>query len=170
MAADAELGASVATYRTNNRRRASIALILLPAGAVVTTVGVLLWIVTAQIAGRSTPSAADPQLVPSLVIGFGAGFLVLSGVFVALYHTHRNESFQLYEYGLAHRRGGRSVTARWADIASVTVRPTKDNSLTRWTGGDLYCTVKLADGRKVTINGLTENARHLVQTVRSHGD
>ncbi|BCJ29068.1 hypothetical protein [Actinocatenispora sera] len=168
MVTAAELGAAVATHRTNNGRRGTIAVILLPVGAVVTGAAVLLWIVTAEVAARSIPSGADPELVPAAVLGLGIGMLLLGVLFAVAYHTHRDESFTVYENGLANVRPGRTFAARWADIDRVTVRPGKDNALSRWAGGDYYCLVTLADGRKVAINGLTENARQLIQLIQAH--
>jgi hypothetical protein len=168
MVAEAELGAAVTTYRTNNARRGTIAVILLPVGAVVTAAAVLLWIVTAEVAARSAPSGADPELLPAALLGLGIGALLLGVVFLVAFHTHRNESFTVYENGLVNVRPGRVFAARWGDIASVAVRPGKDNAVSRWAGGDYYCLVTLTDGRKVAVNGLTEHARQLIQLIQAH--
>ncbi|WP_158854873.1 hypothetical protein [Saccharothrix deserti] len=166
MAAEAELGSVTATYRTDNRRRGWTSAILLLVGAVVTVPGVAFWAMVADRSGK-VRTAGDPLLLPSLVVGLGLGSLLMGVGIGVWFLTHRGEVFQLHENGLRYSRANRSQSFTWADVDHVVVRPGKDTALARWAGGDINCAIRLIGGGKVTITGLTHDARQLVQHIQT---
>ncbi|MFF5986698.1 hypothetical protein [Prauserella flavalba] len=167
MAPETNLGTVTATYPTDNARRGRLAAVLLLAGVAVSAAGVAFWVVVDDRGGRMAGTAGDPLLLPSAVLGLGFGLLLLGVALGSWFLIRRGEVFELHENGVRCSRAGRSVSITWADVERVDVRRGKDTALARWAGGDLGYTIHCADGRKITVTGLTRDARGLLRHVEA---
>ncbi|MGW0520851.1 hypothetical protein [Crossiella sp. NPDC003009] len=163
---NSELGAARGTYPTNNRRRGWVAAILLLAGVPVTVLAVVFWVVVEDRSGK-VRTAGDPLLLPSVAVGLGLGMLLV-GVWAGIWFlSRRGEVFELHDNGLRYSRADRSRIITWADVDRVVVNHGKNTALARWVGGDLNCAIHLSGGGKVSITGLTKDARQLARHVEN---
>lgn len=165
MAAEQDLGAEIARYETDNRRRRRIFAVWVPLGAFVLCLGALMIVV---IGGPDEVGGAT--VVPGLVCGLGVS-AIGAGLWQGLLSVIRpGEVFTLYEGGLVHAYGGRSLAVGWSEMAKVTDRGS-DNPLNRAWGWDVYYRIKLGSAvggrRVVVVSGLTEDALWLGEAVRA---
>ncbi|RBM14695.1 hypothetical protein DI005_28840 [Prauserella sp. PE36] len=167
MATETDLGTVLGTYSTENARRGRLAVVLLLAGAAVSAAGVAFWVAVDDGAGRLAGTAGDPLLLPSAVLGLGFGLLILGAAFGIWFLNRRGEVFELYDNGLRCTRAGRPVSVTWAEVERVDVRRGKDTALARWAGADLGYTIHCAGNRKITVTGLTRDARGLLRHVEA---
>ncbi|WP_410658865.1 hypothetical protein [Amycolatopsis sp. lyj-112] len=153
-----ELGAYIERYETNNRRRALMAVVAVVLGLPIALIGVVLFVLGEQGRGGSA------QMIPGVIIGCGLG-LALLGISLAWQAARkRGEVFTLYEAGFVHTWGKVTTVVPWNAIATA-VDHSKTNILAKTFGGDVGCLVRLADGRKVLINGYTEGAALLAHNI-----
>lgn len=162
-----ELGPVRGTYPTNNRRRGSVAAILLSVGVPLTALAVVFWVIIEDASGKTPQTGGDPLLFPTVVVGLGVGMLFMGAWAGIWYLTHRGEVFEVHDNGLRYSRAGRTKNIPWTDVDRVSIRDGKDTALARWVGGDVSCTIYLSGGGKLTITGLTEGARQLVRHVET---
>lgn len=165
--AEQVIGAVVGTYRSRAGELARGAAVMAGAGLLVLAVAVPFLIVVEDRAGKTRQTGGDPLMLPIIVVMLGFGLLLIGSVVGVRVRRHRDEVFQLHEFGLTHSRGGAERRLLWADIASVSTKPRSENALSRWSGGDFCVVLESTSGPSLAITGLTTDARDLVQAVRA---
>jgi hypothetical protein len=157
------LGPLVWTYASDNARRGRAALGTFVGGFAGLAVLIFLIVVMDQMAA-STPGSSSGAPAPLFAaVGIALGMFG-SGIALGIrYVRHGDESFAVHEGGLVHRRGDTVTTLAWGDIESVDNRG-QNNALARLLGGDVACTVRFGDGRRI-IHGYIHDARHLANSV-----
>jgi hypothetical protein len=81
--------------------------------------------------------------------------LIFAPVAVLLLRPRVPETFELYDGGLAHVRGGHRRAWTWQQVRSITVL--QNGPISR-SGAGIDCTVRFDDGEVVRFDGFTENA------------
>ncbi|AUI63929.1 hypothetical protein [Amycolatopsis sp. BJA-103] len=153
-----ELGAYVERFETNSRSRALRGLAAMAIGAPIALFGIVLFLM-GQEAG-----VFGGEMFLGLVIGCGLGLMLMGGWLCWQAVGKRGETFTLYERGFVHTWRRSTTIVPW-DSIEVVVDHTKSNILAKTLGGDVGCVVKLADGRKILINGFTEGAAMLTYDI-----
>lgn len=159
----ADLGELVTMHHTLTRHRGWLAAALLAAGALLSLPTWVLWLISAS-------AGVDPLkflgVVPAALGGAAIGMLGGAVTFGIWALRHRGEVFEVHHHGLRVIRAGRTRDHGWAEITGVEPQQiVRDTAFTRWTGGDYRCFVRLADGGKYVVTGLTYSARELVARI-----
>ncbi|SFR27733.1 hypothetical protein SAMN04488564_111201 [Lentzea waywayandensis] len=84
---------------------------------------------------------------------------------VLLRKARRPEVIELHEDGIAHVLGGVRRSWAWDEVRAIDVAERGEYS---YTGSDVDCTVRFADGTLLHFNGLTENSRAIIGALGTH--
>jgi hypothetical protein len=84
---------------------------------------------------------------------------------VLLRKARTPEVIELHDDGIAHVLGGLRRSWTWDQVRAIDVAERDKYS---YTGSDLDCTVRFADGRMLHFGGLTEDSRAIVSALRTH--
>nr|WP_221472565.1 hypothetical protein [Amycolatopsis umgeniensis] len=152
------MGAYIERFETNSRSRAIRGLAAMAIGTPIALFGTVLFLM-GQEAGVS-----GGEMFIGLVIGCGLGLALMGAWLCWQAIGKRGETFTLYEQGFVHTWRKSTTVVPW-DVIEAVVDHTKSNVLARTLGGDVGCLVKLADGRKILINGFTEGAAMLTYNI-----
>lgn len=164
---EAELGAVLRLYPTDNGRRARNALVALVIGAACLTLFGTLFFISGGPALVNVAAAGLAVGVPALCLWRG----IVDGVRC---YTRRGESFSVHEGGIVHRFANHTRVIGWSQFRSVVIDG-KDNVASRglghdtWfsraLGRDVHCRVQLADGTRFRITGFTRWAQDLADAL-----
>ncbi|MGW6928656.1 hypothetical protein ACWGE0_01250 [Lentzea sp. NPDC054927] len=93
-------------------------------------------------------------------------FLLAAPASVVLLRKARTpELIELYDDGIAHVLGGVRRSWTWDQVRAIDVAERGEHS---YTGSDLDCTIRFADGNLLHFNGLTENSREIIGALGTH--
>ncbi|MFJ8962174.1 hypothetical protein ACIRG5_22570 [Lentzea sp. NPDC102401] len=84
---------------------------------------------------------------------------------VLLRKAGKPEVIELYEDGIAHVFGGVRRSWAWDEVKAIDVAERGEYS---YTGSDVDCTVRFADGNLLHFSGLTENSRAIIAALGTH--
>lgn len=100
------------------------------------------------------------------VLVFAAYPLLIFGpLAVMLLRPRVPETFELYEGGLAHIRGGHRRAWTWQQVRAITVL--QNGPISR-SGAGIDCTIGFDDGEVVRFDGFTENAGEIAGALGGH--
>lgn len=91
--------------------------------------------------------------------------LIFAPVAVLMLRPRVPETFELYDGGLAHIRGGHRRAWTWQQVRAITVR--QNGPISR-SGAGINCTVRFDDGEVVRFDGFTENAGEIAGALGEH--
>jgi hypothetical protein len=88
-----------------------------------------------------------------------------SAAVVLLRKAGRPEVIELHDDGIAHVFGGVRRSWAWDEVTAIDVAERGQYS---YTGSDVDCTVRFADGNLLHFTGLTENSRAIIAALGTH--
>ncbi|GAB2837635.1 hypothetical protein [Lentzea nigeriaca] len=98
---------------------------------------------------------------------FAAFPLLIAGpaAVVLLRKAGKPEVIEVYESGLAHEFGGVRRAWTWDQVKAVDVA---ERGTYSYTGSDIDCTIRFADGALLHFTGLTQDSRVIVAALGTH--
>ncbi|MEV6235956.1 hypothetical protein [Lentzea sp. NPDC051838] len=91
--------------------------------------------------------------------------LIFTPIAVTMLRPRVPETFELYEGGLAHIRGGHRRAWTWQQVRAISVL--QNGPISR-SGAGIDCTIGFTDGEVVRFDGFTENAGEIAGALGDH--